>query len=268
MTSPVLARPAREGEPGYPGRVYEHPVTHELAPSITGIEGIMDKPALKYWAARQCAEYAADHLDSLNGQPRTQVIDLVRRAPWASQQSSAKAGDTIHDAIDRFAKTREIPSKDTLAVWPVTERRMWKSFLAFVTRYHPSWVESEFTVWSHTYGYAGTADWCAYINGQLVLADTKTGKATYPEVGLQLAAIANADCIIEPDGTERPIPRFDRYAVLHIRPTFARLAPVRCIDDCFDAFRALRVAKHWKDAVSAHVVADAPKIESPIAKVA
>ena len=50
----------------------------------------------------------------------------------------------------------------------------------------------EFTVVSHKYGYAGTADLLAEVNGVLTLVDWKTGKSVYREAHLQNAAYRQA----------------------------------------------------------------------------
>lgn len=259
MTAPALARKARYGEPGFAtgGRVYEDPVTRQIAVSITSVNAMLDKPALRYWVANQCAEYAADNLEAYRKLTRDEVIKLVKAAPWNKSGGAAEIGDQIHNAIDDFVKVGLEPA---MGEWSITAKRMWGSFKMFVEVYRPEWVDTEFTVWSEKYGYAGTADWAARIRGTLVLGDTKTGKAIYPEVGLQLSAIANADYIISPSGERYPIPKYDRLAALHIRPMSAKLHPITKERECFEAFKALRVIKYWKDAIADQVVIDVPKL--------
>ena len=63
-------------------------------------------------------------------------------------------------------------------------------------------------------------DWDAKINKTLVLADNKTGKSTYPDMGIQLAAGGKAEFILQPDGTQEAMPHYDRYGILHIRPRY------------------------------------------------
>jgi hypothetical protein len=249
VTAPALARSTPTG------RVYEHPRTGKQWPSITNAIGVIDKPALKFWAARQCAEFTADNLDSLGPLDRQSRIDLVRGAPFRSSGNAANIGDIVHDTIDKRIKGQQV---DTTAFPPSAQKCM-RSFAAFERTYKPRWIESEFTVWSDTYGYAGTADWSAYVGDWTVLGDTKTGKAVYPEVGLQIAAIASADFILDIDGTERPLPDFDRFAVLHIRPTFARLIPLD-INGCLEAFNHAVALKRWKDVDSVNVIQAAPKV--------
>jgi hypothetical protein len=263
LTAPALARKARYGEPGFTtgGRVYEHPVTHAVMPSITAVISMLDKPALKFWAARLCAEYAAENIAALADTPPDERIKLIKGAPWASSGKSADDGDKAHDWFDRVIKGETIPD-DEIAAASITARRMLKQFYAFVDYYKPEWLASEFTVFSHKYEYAGTADWAARIGPWTVLGDWKTGKSVYPEVGLQLAAIGNADVIVTPDGKETPLPKFNRYAVAHIRPTYAQLHPINNIEECWEAFKAARELKRWKDFAAEKIIGDAPRTQA------
>src|SRR6266508_6414043 len=53
----MTAPPLTVNVPGR-GRHYEHPITKELFPSVTNVIGILDKPALVGWAARESARAA------------------------------------------------------------------------------------------------------------------------------------------------------------------------------------------------------------------
>lgn len=237
--------------------MYEHPLTREIQPSITSVIGMLDKSALRYWVANQCAEYVKDNIDELRLQTQDTIFQRVKAAPWLTSGSAANVGDIVHNAIEAFINGYMVePASD----WPITAKRMWRSFLTFDHVYKPEWLGTEFTVWSSTHGYAGTADWAARIRGMLVLGDTKTGKAVYPEVGLQLSAIKHADFILTTSGQELPIPEYERCAALHIRPTSVTLHPIDYIDECFEAFKACIALKRWKDSVSEHVVVPSMKL--------
>lgn len=248
MTAPALARSTKTG------RVYEHPLTGSQVPSITSIIGIMDKPALKYWAAKMTAEYTADNLNSLVPLSRKARVDVVKRAPFRSSDTAANVGDIVHDAIDRRIKGLPVD----ISTMPPTAAKMMQSFTRWEQHYKPRWLASEFTVWSDKWGYAGTADWAAIIDDTLTLGDTKTGKNVYGEVALQLAAIAHADYILYPDGTQKHIPEFKAFKVLHVRPTFAQARPVEMTG--FKAFCHARFLKAWKDDEADRMVGHAPKI--------
>ncbi len=266
MTAPKLARKARPGEPGFAdgARVYEHPRTHKVVPSITAVKDMLDKAALKYWAAGRAADYASENIAALAAMAdEKQRKELIRGAPWRESDQASAIGDTVHGWIDHYIKGDQsfTDFQTEYEAAPVTARHMWQSFMAFIDKYQPRWIDAEFTVWSNAWGYAGTMDWAAIIRGWLVLGDTKTGKSTHPDFGLQLAAGVYADFILRVDGTEIPLPKFDRCAVLHVRPRSATLEPLDKIPECWEAFKSCRVLKHWHDYVSPHVIQFAPKVQ-------
>ena len=262
MTAPALSTPTPFG------RYYIHPGRSYQVPSITNIKDKRNIPALKYWAARMAAQYAADNLSKLSALDRDEAVELIRKAPFTHKADDPSAiGDTVHDWIDRFIKGEEIAAEE-IGEAPPSAAQMWLRFNDVVDQYKPKWVESEFTVWSDRYGYAGTADWCAYIGDTLVLGDTKTGKGVYDDVALQLAALANADFILEVNGNERPMPTFQRYAVLHVRPRAAKLIPVENIPAAFKAFLGLKDLFDFERECEGKILMFAPKISRSAVKVA
>jgi hypothetical protein len=136
---------------------------------------------------------------------------------------------------------------------------MWDRFAKFLNYYKPEFTGTEFTVWSDTFGYAGTADISMKINGAHVLVDTKTGKGCYPETGMQLAALAKADVILHPDGREEPVPHYDAYAILHLRPRSYTLVPVHKIGEAFETFLALKRVFDWNITDAQETLGYAPK---------
>lgn len=217
-----------------------------MVPSITNVISMLEKPALKFWAAKEAANYAADNREMLAGLPRDAAQQLVRNAPFQrSDDSPAAIGDIVHTWIDRHVQG-DSPTHEEVTSSHRTARDMWYSFIKFRDHYNPEFVASEFTVWSDKLDYAGTADLHLRINGMNILVDTKTGQNIYPETAMQLAAIAFADVLIDVNGSEAPVPSFDRYGILHLRPRSAKLAPVENIEAAFECFKALRVAFDWK----------------------
>jgi len=261
MTAPVLSVNTSQG------RFYKNPRTDKQVPSITNIIGMKDKPALKYWAARQAATFAADNLETMKRLKRDEVIDLVRGAPFRRTDASSNVGDILHGWIDDFTKVRIISKPDSWVPLdydkaPKTAQRMWKQFVAIVEKYEPELLYNEVTVWSDTHDYAGTVDWIWKINGAIVFGDTKTGNAVYPEVGMQVGAGNGADYAIGMDGEQFKLPDAERFAALHIRPTYARLSPLNGVDECFKAFLHLRGVHRWMCETSEEVIGYAPKIQA------
>lgn len=268
MTDPVLSVKTANG------RYYTHPGRGKQVPSITNIKDLRNIPALKYWAAKEAANYAADNREKLAGLEREEVFQLVKSAPFAQSSTRAEAslvGDIVHEWIDQVIKGVSTYENIDTAVYtgkdgaerqaPQQARQMFRQFGGFLDRYKPKWVASEFTVWSDKHGYAGTADWAAYIGPALVLGDNKTGSGVYPDTAMQLAALGNADYILEPDGTEKELPKFERYAISHIRPRFSRLIPVEHTDEWFRAFLGLKTLFDTVINYEDSTLMFAPKIE-------
>jgi len=251
MTAPALAVPTEHG------RFYVHPTTQARVPSITNILGKKFKP-LYNSGLRAAADYAADNLPRLASLDRDEIYRLVSNPPRPEWSPSA-IGDLVHKWVEETIVTGKTPPQEDLNAAPNTARWMFERFLLFRQQYSPQFTATEFTVWSTKYGYAGTADWSAMLNGWHVLADTKTGKNVYPETAMQLAAIQNADFVLDANGNQLPVPKYDRYAVLHLRPRSFTLYPVQNIDKAFQCFLALKHVFDWDLLHGPSSIAFAPK---------
>lgn len=261
MTAPDLSKQTDNG------RFYVHPHNQKMVPSITNVIGMKSKPGIAYWGYKQCGLFVAENLDTiieLGQKDKGAVVDVVKGAPNRSTAGSSDRGDLVHLWIERRIKSGGTePTTEEIEQNPdKTARQMWVSFLRIEARYRPEWLNAETTVWSDKYGYAGTIDWLARIGGKVTLGDTKTGNNVYPEVGMQIAAAHNADYAINEDGQPFTLEKAERFAVLHIRPRYARLSPLTNMEQNFRAFLGLRACFEWQVAYSDSVIQYAPKIES------
>lgn len=266
MTSPGLSRETADG------RFYTQPSTGVCDyVSVTTVLDVKNKP-IAPWGYRKCGEFVADNLDAINllKADKKAVVDLVRGAPYRKSEEKSQIGDQIHGLIETYIHSNgQLDAEEQAAVDSLkgTPKGMWAHFLAVVQRYHPDFRYTEVTVFSDKYKYAGTFDWLALLGPgemktrKITLGDTKTGNAVYPEVGMQLAALANADYAMGEDGEPFELPKPTKFAVLHTRPRGAKLQPVEEIDSCFKSFLALREVYDWQVNHSGSVLRYAPKIE-------
>jgi hypothetical protein len=243
MTDPCLATTTPDGR-----RVYKHPVTGEEVPAVSTVIGMIAKPNLIGWAAKMGADYAVANWDYLTLSTDAEKISGIKNAHREYADSRGVIGDTVHEAIDAFQKGEP-------ATWDKQTGSYVTQFINFMMDVQPVFLETEVTVWSRKYGYAGTADWIADIGGDIILGDNKTGKRLYPEVGLQLAALAHADFIIRPDGSEELLPPARALKALHIRPRSWHLVEIQHEDRCFQAFLAARKLLEWDQLYAAGVLA-------------
>lgn len=214
-------------------RCYINPVTGESAPSVTTILKVIHKKELDGWAARMAADYAVKNWFDLHLLDLRERRDLIKSAPEVYADEKATLGSQVHEVADQWMKG--VPSEATKETSSYISQ-----FIRFLAEFKPRFTGTEATVWSRRDEYAGTADIFAVIDGWNWLIDIKTGKGIYPEHGLQLAALANAEFRILPDGTELELPRFDEWAVLHLRPRGWKLVPIREKEACHSAFLGAR----------------------------
>jgi hypothetical protein len=263
------------------GRYYKSDTRRVAVPSVTNVMKQKNKQAINKHNIKTAAEYAVENYDRLHDLTPDEAKFLIKESCYAKNPASA-IGDTVHTYVDRFIKTgmapwewelnyelpvndqdvREVPYTEQ----PLTARRMWRQFEGFrdtyAARYGLKFIDAEFTCWSDTYGYAGTADWGAQMSGMLILGDTKTGKGVYDDTGMQVAALAKADFVMTHDGRELPMPKWDRCAVLHLRPTFSRLIPVEHVDSCFESFLGLLTNFKHEINFGGSIMTEVAKIET------
>jgi hypothetical protein len=203
--TPKTTKPVRK-DSAIGGRFYT--VEGVDYPSVTHILTAIAKPALIAWSANTeraaVTEAAADLYTEWAKEivppvmPReSYVATLMTRLGTvkAHQKELAKAGEIgtqIHQYIEWFMRTAigAEPGPEP----KVCDNALW-GFMAF-----QDWAKSvnlkpvliEQTIYSKSYGYAGTMDLLARVNGTLTLVDFKSGKAVYPESFLQSAAYSVA----------------------------------------------------------------------------
>lgn len=242
MTSPALAVELPDGS-----RQYRHPLTGELAPSVTTILKMIAKPRLPDWSARLGVTYMAQNWSSMEHLSESEKIEECRFAHERYSSERRDIGNLVHEAVDSWNAGRPCESPPEIGGYL-------NSYVRFLTRYRPEVLESEVTLWSRTHGYAGTADGIFRIGGKVVLIDVKTGKRVYEEAALQVCALAACDFIIRDDGTEEEIPEVDSLAVIHVRPRSWHLINVEHRECNLTAFLAAKELYDWEHDVAPHVL--------------
>lgn len=241
-----MANPANAHSEGN-ARYYVWPPTGERFPSVTTILSVIDKPALKFWAAKKVAEYAVDNVNNWQSLDQAGAVDLLKGAPFRYSEQRMDLGTAVHEACEAYM-TGEPPP-----VWPPDVSPYMVHFMKFLTDWKPSFESSEASVYSRDNGYAGTLDLLLWLGKELALIDIKTGKQAYPEAGLQLNAYANADFIGLDEGLELEMPKVDKLFVLLLRPRKYELIPVQYDDEMFEAFLAARDLWRWQTGASSTI---------------
>lgn len=209
--------------------------------SVTTVLGVIAKPALVNWAARQVAEAAvsdAPRIARLAEIDPESAVERLVRAPWRAKSRAAAAGTLVHAAAEALA------GHGRFEVTPESEPLV-RQLVRFLEDCTPEFLGREVTVYSTTHGYAGTADAVVRMHGQTWLLDVKTSRGVYPEYTLQLAAYRYADTCLDATGRCDPLPTIDATGVVHVTAGGWRLVPVDAGLDAFAAFLAALRLYTW-----------------------
>jgi hypothetical protein len=224
----------------------------ETFDSVTTIlSGGIPKPALTNWAAKSVAEYVAANLDEVRAiasKDTAAAIDLMKGSPWRQRDAAAAQGSDIHAWAEAHVLGKQPPAP------PKAHKPYLDGFLRFLDEWQPAYEMSEATVYSRRYGYAGTLDAIATIDGARTLIDYKTGKGVYGEVALQLAAYRFAEFVGMPNGDEVPVGPVDAAAVLHLTPDGYFLIPVTADEVAFRFFLYAQQVRIFGESVSREVL--------------
>jgi hypothetical protein len=182
-------------------------IESHILPSVTTLLSIVAKPALGPWYAKMeredntsallqiCATAEQAGQNSISTDRLLSLMAEALRGVKAGDKAKKTAGDigTAAHALVEWHTRRllgedpgpepRVPDAALLAV------EAWKDWCQDVD-FRPVWVER--VVYHLPHGYAGTADWLAWVKGVLTLGDIKTGKAIYPEAWLQNRAYRSA----------------------------------------------------------------------------
>jgi hypothetical protein len=212
VTTPPLALPLPGG-----GRAYRDPLSGRLVPSVTTVLRLLAKPELEAWKLHQVAEAAVCHYGHLGHLvasvgPEEATYRLVQ-VPERVAGEAAQRGTLVHAYAEARAKAKEPPPL------PGELAGYCAAFESFVAKHRPRFLGAEVTVWDDMWLYAGTLDAWALVEqeGRLVVVDYKTTSRVHPEAHLQLAALARAPEVIEPNGRRVPAPKVEGGLVVRLR---------------------------------------------------
>lgn len=197
--------------------------TGEYGPltSVTTTLQTIPKPAIARAATRITAENVFDlygrGLDEILTLPRERAIEELGGYVWNMWRASADFGTAAHNAIQKW-----VESRGTVIPEGADERAFLRAYRQFTIDegVRPDDVHHvEGRVFNLTHLFAGTFDQDVTLRGKRTLLDVKTGNDTYDETQLQLAGYDECEFMGRPgDATRYPMPPWEQYAVLHVRP--------------------------------------------------
>lgn len=185
--------------------------------SVTGVTGMLNKPALVEWAVRMAIDYIIEngHLPndhrSVDGIIVTRgILEEARKAHANKKTREATSGSLVHDWAERYIKGENPDIPDDPRVLNGVN-----AFLAWEAEKKPKFLWSEKIVYSKKYKYVGIMD-CAFTLASekhkiIHAGDFKTSSGIFNEMMYQVSAYQQAD--MEESGREygsKWILRFDK----------------------------------------------------------
>lgn len=170
-----------------------------ILPGVTGVLGIIAKPALVNWAKKEAlAVVRAGLLHRLGGKASKKIavsadfidklIEVAKANPDKQKDDAASLGTRIHAYIDAVITGKPLGKIDNDMLKPVMGfDAWWKSANIEI-------LMGDTRVASLKHGYGGSLDALGYdlANMTLVLTDWKSSKGIWLEYALQVAAYCKA----------------------------------------------------------------------------
>lgn len=221
-------------------------------PGVTTVIGILDKPALVGWAARETAIYTDENWDKLAGMRSGDRIPLMEKARFNTNRKAVVKGNRIHNLGEQLANGVTVDV-------PLEIRSQVEAYAKFLDDWGLTTVATETPVCSTEWAFGGTFDLITESDrfGRSLM-DIKTGKGVYAEVALQENAYANCDLrlipkeIVGPRGgiktewVEAPMPPIDTLLVAHVLEDTVEMVPVKLDPTIFEAFlHMLEIFETW-----------------------
>lgn len=227
-------------------------------PSATTVTGVVDKPALRYWAVNETVDFLRDKLEpgtKYDEVELNQLLDDSKKARFKTSGRATKIGSLVHDWFEDYANFRIDgvnpsiggPDEEADLTLPYNEeaRKSINAFLDWKENHDIEWLKAEDMIFSREFEYAGTYDAKAIVDGKRTIIDFKTSKGIYPEYWLQGACYASADMEETDDNIEQ-------IMILRVPKFGGEFECATCdnpaeIQEHFETFRAALKIYRWKE---------------------
>ena len=169
--------------------------TRVKIPSVTRIIGVLEKPALMYWAAEVVARFLIGLIPDIKAgklvltpEDAKDLFWKAKKEPERLKEEAGNVGTLTHEAVEHYLKTGGKPKGLSPEV-----QKTFNAFLSFSKQLKlGKIIATEKILFSSSYEYAGRLDIFAWLGSKKYIIDIKTGKDFYKEQPLQLSAYSNA----------------------------------------------------------------------------
>jgi len=258
-------------------------------PSVTSVLSIIAKPYLVPWAAKVVAETAVEVMQDIldandyGASPHTNYLEAfwngeekeydwdsmakcLKNLPNEERDDAGSLGDVVHDVSNQIlrlshgahsvAKALFDDMVDSHEIAPPVAERV-QHLITFLKDHTVIVVADEFTIYNDKYGYAGSCDVAAFVDGIPYFIDLKTNRQLGKEIALQITAYSRGEYVVADDNTthepmpfskEKDLTSGVKGAIIHLQATQCKFQEVNIGDEIFDAFLAFHLAKRiWFD---------------------
>ena len=163
--------------------------------SVTRITGVIDKPALKFWACNMMEGNLLDKIERIPSFSLNTLKDWIAEAKKAHtifKRQAAASGTLVHQWAEKYiaGEKPKIPKDKKVSNGVL-------AFLKWVEDHDIKFIASELLVYSLKHDYAGLMD-CKFTMGAekhkiVHCGDFKTSSGIYNEMRYQVAAYQHAD---------------------------------------------------------------------------
>jgi hypothetical protein len=233
---------------------HTYTVNGEQVPGTTSITGIVDKSApIKWWAVGEAKDYIMenfeDHIDADNPFDEVAIQELADSARTAHMSSSNK-GINIGTLVHQYAEdyVQHLMNGIDEPEFPNNEEAQESAieFLSWMDEHDVEPVATEQMVFHPDLGYAGTYDLKAFVDGELLVVDYKTGSGIYEEHYAQVTAYYEAEKLRTDDET------IDGIAIVRFPKDSAGFEVETITDDDeldehWEAFKGCKKVFDWQE---------------------
>lgn len=245
---------------------------------MTTVLNAMNKPALKWAAARETAVFSVTRPDAIEGLSEADAINRLARHHDVKWGGAAAMGTLLHSVNEAWTWGEEADLEQMIVdsntkAWAGREDTVLTDLNRYVNGLEKFWLECKpetiatEEVVRHVENrkplFIGQRDWVANVGGRTLLIDIKTSsrqpadgdavdKGTYFDSWrVQLAAYRGASNLVNYDADGNEVETFDNYpvegcAVLHLRGDDEfTLWECRAGGDEFGVFKRLLTIHEW-----------------------
>jgi len=172
----------------------------------TTILAVLAKPALIQWSANMAVEYIKDELYEKSLMPPKNMLDgIFERAKSAHRKKKEEAGQKgtdIHFEAENLVKGAIQANKGIIGTDTKSEIPQIQHFINWAVENKVKFLKTEKGLYSKSLFIGGIVDLICEIDGEVWLADIKTGSGIYAEAFWQMAGY---QLMLEEMGTKKPV---------------------------------------------------------------